>query len=179
MEHIPKSKRAVRASRNDEAVSPVIATILMVAITVVLAAAVYYYLTGFGASQQQPANAAFGVQSIDRAGGDGDSVDDAIQIVLVRSTTDIATDDATNGVVLNLDGTTVDETQDTVTIGSDVWTIEHTSVDDTNWKAGDSITMYSLASDVSGPHSVVISVRGQVVHSQSVEIHDTDSVLPP
>ncbi|MHB8585415.1 MAG: archaellin/type IV pilin N-terminal domain-containing protein [Thermoplasmatota archaeon] len=38
---------------NDEAVSPVIAVILMVAITVVLAATVYVWVSGFGASGSQ------------------------------------------------------------------------------------------------------------------------------
>jgi len=42
-------------SNDDEAVSPVIAVILMVAITVVLAATVYVWVSGFGASSGQPA----------------------------------------------------------------------------------------------------------------------------
>lgn len=40
---------------DEEAVSPVIAVILMVAITVVLAATVYVWVSGFGASNSQPA----------------------------------------------------------------------------------------------------------------------------
>ena len=40
---------------DDEAVSPVIAVILMVAITVVLAATVYVWVSGFGAQSSQPA----------------------------------------------------------------------------------------------------------------------------
>lgn len=40
---------------NDDAVSPVIAVILMVAITVVLAATVYVWVSGFGGSSGQPA----------------------------------------------------------------------------------------------------------------------------
>ena len=39
----------------DEAVSPVIAVILMVAITVVLAATVYVWVSGFGSNSSQPA----------------------------------------------------------------------------------------------------------------------------
>ena len=41
--------------KGDDAVSPVIAVILMVAITVVLAATVYVWVSGFGASSNQPA----------------------------------------------------------------------------------------------------------------------------
>ena len=42
-------------NREDEAVSPVIAVILMVAITVVLAATVYVWVSGFGSQSSQPA----------------------------------------------------------------------------------------------------------------------------
>lgn len=42
-------------SRSDQAVSPVIAVILMVAITVVLAATVYVWVSGFGAGGSAPA----------------------------------------------------------------------------------------------------------------------------
>ena len=42
--------------RGDEAVSPVIAVILMVAITVVLSATVYVWVSGFGGNHNQPAN---------------------------------------------------------------------------------------------------------------------------
>lgn len=41
--------------RDEEAVSPVIAVILMVAITVVLAATVYVWVSGFGSNSSQPA----------------------------------------------------------------------------------------------------------------------------
>jgi flagellin-like protein len=42
-------------NNDDEAVSPVIAVILMVAITVVLAATVYVWVSGFGSNSSQPA----------------------------------------------------------------------------------------------------------------------------
>lgn len=44
-----------RMRRSDSAVSPVIAVILMVAITVVLAATVYVWVSGFGAQSSSPA----------------------------------------------------------------------------------------------------------------------------
>ncbi|HVL48242.1 MAG TPA: archaellin/type IV pilin N-terminal domain-containing protein [Candidatus Thermoplasmatota archaeon] len=50
-----KSNRRFRLNR-DDAVSPVIAVILMVAITVVLAATVYVWVSGFGASGSQAKN---------------------------------------------------------------------------------------------------------------------------
>jgi flagellin-like protein len=47
-----KANRKFRS--NDDAVSPVIAVILMVAITVVLAATVYVWVSGFGTQSSQP-----------------------------------------------------------------------------------------------------------------------------
>jgi flagellin-like protein len=48
-----KANRKFTAPCDDEAVSPVIAVILMVAITVVLAATVYVWVSGFGKSGSQ------------------------------------------------------------------------------------------------------------------------------
>jgi flagellin-like protein len=48
-----KANQFCRKENDDEAVSPVIAVILMVAITVVLAATVYVWVSGFGASSSQ------------------------------------------------------------------------------------------------------------------------------
>ena len=48
-----KANRKFRSE--DDAVSPVIAVILMVAITVVLAATVYVWVSGFGSQSSQPA----------------------------------------------------------------------------------------------------------------------------
>lgn len=50
-----KANRKFRSE--DDAVSPVIAVILMVAITVVLSATVYVWVSGFGARTTQPARA--------------------------------------------------------------------------------------------------------------------------
>lgn len=50
-----KANRKFLDGDNDEAVSPVIAVILMVAITVVLAATVYVWVSGFGGSSSTPA----------------------------------------------------------------------------------------------------------------------------
>ena len=49
-----KSDMEFRRTPKDEAVSPVIAVILMVAITVVLAATVYVWVSGFSANGSQP-----------------------------------------------------------------------------------------------------------------------------
>ncbi len=56
---------------NDEGVSPVIAVILMVAITVVLAATVYVWVSGFATEDSGPEQAAATAKGVDLS-GDGD-----------------------------------------------------------------------------------------------------------
>ena len=55
-------KKMWKTRRNKEAVSPVIATILMVAITVVLAAVLYVMVMGFGGGQGNVGTASFTYQ---------------------------------------------------------------------------------------------------------------------
>lgn len=78
----------------DEAVSPVIAVILMVAITVVLAATVYLFVSGFGSNQSEIVTASFAAKSVDMplgatAAKDGDTSDDVIEITYTSGTGDI------------------------------------------------------------------------------------------
>ncbi|HWG89391.1 MAG TPA: type IV pilin [Candidatus Thermoplasmatota archaeon] len=73
--------RLLRTLRADAAVSPVIGTILMVAVTVVLGATVYAAVNGFGgeAVQDTPATA-FKVQAVDT---NGNGVTDSIKVLYV------------------------------------------------------------------------------------------------
>jgi flagellin-like protein len=73
---------------DDEAVSPVIAVILMVAITVVLAATVYVWVSGFGANGSQPAKSiAFssGAALVTAADLDGTTADDSYKLYVVSA----------------------------------------------------------------------------------------------
>jgi len=65
----------------DNAVSPVIATILMVAITVVLAATVYVWVSGFNNQDQGPENVALSTSSMD---ADRNGASDWIRVTLTR-----------------------------------------------------------------------------------------------
>lgn len=106
-----KANRA--ALRHDEAVSPVIATILMVAITVVLAATVYVFVTGFGNQQTQIVTAVFTAKAVDYPLGasgvkDGDSSDDSIEVTYTSGSTDFTNAEVQivlDGTVLSWDAT--------------------------------------------------------------------------
>ena len=75
-------KANVRAiQQNDEGVSPVIAVILMVAITVVLAATVYVWVSGFASDSGGPESASATARGFD---SDDDGDVDTIRVTLVR-----------------------------------------------------------------------------------------------
>ena len=71
--------KANQRFQNDEAVSPVIAVILMVAITVVLAATVYIWVTSFSSTQGGGEQATVQATAIDR---DSNSKTDSIRLLL-------------------------------------------------------------------------------------------------
>lgn len=91
----------------DEAVSPVVGTIMMVAVTVVLAATVAALMGGFGdEASPKSTNAVVRAQSIDT---DGDSLTDTIKLTYITgpSNADIVlkTVDATGATVVGLSAT--------------------------------------------------------------------------
>lgn len=63
-----------KITRGDQGVSPVIAVILMVAITVVLAATVYVWVSGFASDTEGPENANVRAQGYESSGGSTDFV---------------------------------------------------------------------------------------------------------
>jgi len=167
--------------RNDEeAVSPVIATILMVAITVVLAATVYFWLTGFGQNQPQAVSASFTAAAIDLPSGvatgtsDPDSVDDALVVTFVQAVDSVNVCDvsiAVDGEILAPDATCPGTTTGYTSTG---WDLDESALADGTWNPGDLIYLSNAAGAV-GTHNVVISVHGAVVLNAAPQIHDDNS----
>jgi flagellin-like protein len=116
--------------KNDEAVSPVIATILMVAITVVLAAVLYVMVLGFGGGESTPTVL---IQDQETTGADG------IKVIFAGPTSDAEWGD----IIFQLDD------------GTDIiaWD-DHTSDD---LGTGDPIT-YNYASVVLGTVNVYLNI---------------------
>ncbi len=91
----------------DSAVSPVIGTILMVAVTVVLGATVYAVMSGFGDdSIKERTNAAFKAQTVDT---DGDGKTDHIKITYISGPTNVPIGDVALKVVNSTTGVAVVE----------------------------------------------------------------------
>lgn len=67
------------SKKDEDAVSPVIAVILMVAITVVLAATVYIWVTSFSQTDQRSVQASVQLTALD---GDADARNDQVRLLL-------------------------------------------------------------------------------------------------
>ena len=79
--------------RSDDAVSPVIGTILMVAATVIIGGAVYAGINAYNGKTAKPAtDASFKAQSMDT---DGDGLDDIIKLTYLSGPKDVTTVRAT------------------------------------------------------------------------------------
>lgn len=106
--------------RDDEAVSPVIAVILMVAITVVLAATVYVWVSGFGSSGGSAAkslalSSAGVISHIDDADNDTVADTSSKNFTVSAATPGMKWSEVTvtlNGVVLDYAATIIDDSRD-------------------------------------------------------------------
>jgi flagellin-like protein len=199
-----KANRSVRGA--DEAVSPVIAVILMVAITVVLAATVYLWVSGFSGNQQGLIDASYSAKAVDMPSlgglgnvtGDTDTSPDAMQIsyssgqsnftwsditITVDGTTMGANNSAVNPLNAFKDNTSLASpgaTQSTyctslpgsramTTAGAGVWERGESVY---LWKANGNCNAWALSPALQGPHSIQVSVRGQIVLDTNIEILD-------
>lgn len=186
-------KRTRRAAVGDEAVSPVIAVILMVAITVVLAATVYLWVSGFGNQTQNVVQATFAAKAVDLPGGlcptncpagDADASDDAVQVTYTAGQAELSSTE----VYLVLDGQRVSP----ATAGNNGFTFGSAApYDCTNLPSGASFsggaftwtrgaTLYlwqASAADCGtqqsmlGAHSVQVVAKNQVLLDTQVEVH--------
>jgi FlaG/FlaF family flagellin (archaellin) len=169
----------------------------MVAITVVLAATVYLWVSGFGSNQSNLVQASFGAKAVDLPSGDADSSDDVIQLTYVSGPEDLNAGD----VAVSIDGVLLlNDTSTSIaanffpggTAGSSVWCTTNPGGDaDALWERGGSVYMVlgGASADctdgiqmadidtpgIDGVHQITISVKGQVVLDTSIEVHDDGS----
>ena len=151
-----KANQAFRS--NDEAVSPVIAVILMVAITVVLAATVYVWVSGFGSQSGSPAKSLSlttnGSEScaLHNSGTPLDATDDDMQCskayVVASATQGMKYGDMT----FTVDGATYAFVADAPDAEGE-WGVRRGGVSQPSTaavQAGDVITLFSVDSDSGG-----------------------------
>jgi flagellin-like protein len=183
-----------RFVNGDDAVSPVIAVILMVAITVVLAATVYMWVSGFSTNQANIVQASFGAKAVDLpwSGTDSDTADDAIQITYVSGSEDLPAGDITisiDGSLLTWDSATRHFTDGAFAAGDFCTTSPGGDADDA-WERGgqvyfiDTAAAATLAAECTGSptlarlgnldsvHQLTVAAKGQVILDTSIEVHD-------
>lgn len=147
--HVETIAPLQRKLRNDSAVSPVVGTILMVAVTVALGATVLTIVSGFGGNSIKESTAAvFKAAAVD---SDGNGKTDAIKITYVTGVNNLATADV--GVaVKNVGGTSV------------------TNATTTAWNPGD-FRIYDTPGGA-GSWFVSIGVRGSAVLDQTITVDE-------
>ncbi len=153
-------QKLLKFGKKDDGVSPVIGTILMVAVTVVLGVTVYAVMSGFGDdSIQEPTNAAFKTQAVDT---DGDGKSDKLKVTYISGPTAVPAADvliaikASNGTAAYVD----------LAAGGGQW-VSPTSP--AQWNPGDFIVFDPLDA---GSYFVTVSILGDTVVDKSVMIDE-------
>ena len=129
-------------NRNDEAVSPVIATILMVAITVVLAGVLYVWASSLAGDSAGGSLDTYTWNNNDASGSMGDSTNDALIEVTMASGS--ALDWSRVAIIISVDGGTPQACSDS---GSCSFTTFE-SGNDKAWEAGEGITIMENGQDL-------------------------------
>lgn len=196
-------KANCRVLNEEDAVSPVIAVILMVAITVVLAATVYLWVSGFGTNQSRIIEASFSVKAVDlptlnttgnggNASNDADTSPDAMQFIYSSGQSNFTWSDITisiDGAVMNANGTSaINAFVDSATAPTYCSSLpgNRPGATKTTWERGESAYIWkangadcrywAASPALLGTHSVQVSVRGQIVLDTSIEIQDDGKI---
>ena len=133
-------------NRNDEAVSPVIATILMVAITVVLAGVLYVWASSLAGDSAGGSLDAYTFSDEDAAGTMSDSGGDALVEITMTQGTDLNW--ALLGVSIKVDGGTPTACGDADSDAACTWTPFEGDGNDQAWEASEGITISEGTGDL-------------------------------
>ncbi len=158
-----KTKRRQTVT-DDEGVSPVIAVILMVAITVVLAATVYVWVSGFATEDSGPEQAAATAKGVDL---DDNGDVDWIQVTLTSGeNAPYSADDVTNSTTDN-SGNTIGFvcTDASDAANCDGSATEFREADGDEWDVGENLWIPCKGD---GTHLLTFSVSGTTILDTSV-----------
>ena len=133
-------------NRNDEAVSPVIATILMVAITVVLAGVLYVWASSLAGDSAGGSLDAYTFSDADAAGSMSDGGGDALVEVTMTQGTDLNW--AMLKVSIKVDGGTPQSCGEAGGDDACSWTPFEGSGNDQAWEASEGITISEGTNDL-------------------------------
>jgi flagellin-like protein len=144
-------------NRNDEAVSPVIATILMVAITVVLAGVLYVWASSLAEGNTDGNLTLYAFSASDAGASVSTGTDDALVMIAMDQGSDINW--AAVSVKLTIDGNAPVTCDNNDQGTSTCYLVEYGTTDDQVWSVGDGVTVYESSQDLcSTSCEVVITI---------------------
>ena len=146
--------------KNEQAVSPVIATILMVAITVVLAGVLYVWANSLAADQPES-----GTRNSYTADDASASTSSATDDVLISVRWQHAEDDL-NWAFVVMKLSVGDSTYDCSTAGDQECSIGQDGSDDALWETGEFLTLSESGSDIASGATTIdmyVTYRGTAV----------------
>ena len=133
-------------NRNDEAVSPVIATILMVAITVVLAGVLYVWASSLAEGNTDGNLTLYAFSASDAGAAVSTGTDDALVMIAMDQGSDINW--AAVSVKLTIDGNAPVTCDNNDQGTSTCYLVEYGTTDDQVWSVGDGVTVYESGQDL-------------------------------
>ena len=147
-----------KENRNEEAVSPVIATILMVAITVVLAGVLYVWASSLAEGNTDGNLALYAVSGKDAQGSPGTGTADNLIMLTMDQGGDINW--AAVSVKLSIDGAAPVTCDNPGVDGTSVCSlVEFGNTDDQVWSVGDGVTVVENGQDLcSGSCSIDVTI---------------------
>ena len=146
--------------KNEQAVSPVIATILMVAITVVLAGVLYVWANSLAADQPE-SGTRNSYTADDAAAGTSEATDDTLMSVRWQHA-----EDDLNWAFVVMKLSVGDNTYDCSTDGSEECSIGQDGSDDSVWETGEFLTLSESGSDIANGATTIdlyVTYRGTAV----------------
>ena len=144
-------------NRNEEAVSPVIATILMVAITVVLAGVLYVWASSLAEGNTDGDLSLYAFSAVDSNGAPTTATDDN----LIRVTMDQGSDLnwASVSVSISVNGAAPITCSNPGLDGADCSAVEFGDTSDNVWSVGDGITIAESGQDLCSEGTCEVEVR--------------------
>ncbi|MGB1098781.1 MAG: archaellin/type IV pilin N-terminal domain-containing protein [Poseidonia sp.] len=145
-------------NRNEEAVSPVIATILMVAITVVLAGVLYVWASSLAEGNTDGNLTLYAFSASDAGATVSTGTDDALVMIAMDQGSDINW--AAVSVKLTIDGNAPVTCDNPGVDGTSVCSlVEFGNTDDQVWSVGDGVTVVENGQDIcSGSCSIDVTI---------------------
>ena len=168
-----EDKNMKNENRNEEAVSPVIATILMVAITVVLAGVLYVWASSLAEGNTDGNLALYAISGTDAQGQPSVATNDTLIMLSMDQGSDINW--ASISVKLTIDGAAPVTCDNPGVTGGVCGMVEYGTTDDQVWSVGDGVTISETGQDLC---SATCSIDVTVTDTREGKVIDTTNGVP-